>query len=131
MMPEKELGQHAEWLTQIIPFALAIALSGLGGVVSYLNRIDKHGIAFSFIRLSIEVLTSGFVGIISFMLCDYAKLEWSTTAAIVAISGHMGTRALFMVENAAINISANILKRNGYDISDSKTEIKQPEETNY
>jgi hypothetical protein len=129
-MPEKELGQNAEWITQIIPFALAIALSCFGGIVSYLNRIDKNGVAFSFIRLSIEILTSGFVGIISFMLCDYAKLEWSTTAAIVAISGHMGTRALFMVENATINIAESFLKRNGYEFSNSEAKTKRPKETN-
>lgn len=126
-MPEKEVSQNSEWIIQIIPFLLAIALSGLGGLVSYLNRIDKNGIAFSFFRLTIEILTSGFVGIISFMLCDAASFGWSTTAAIVAISGHMGTRALFMIENVSIDIAKNFLRRNGY--GNSKREIKRPEKT--
>lgn len=83
--------------------------------MSYLNRIDKSGVAFSFFRLAIEITTSGFVGIISFMLCDYAELEWSATAAIVAISGHMGTRALLLIENAAVKVAENFIegKTNG------------------
>lgn len=127
-MPEKEIQNYSNWLVQIIPFALAILLSCFGGIVNYLNRIDKSGVAFSFIRLLIEIITSAFVGIISFMLCDYAGLDWSITAAIVAVSGHMGTRALFLIENTTINIAANFLRRNGYD--DSKTEIKRPKKTN-
>jgi len=128
-MPEKEIANNPEWFLQIIPFLLAIALSALGGIVSYMNRIDKHGLAFSFFRLAIEILTSGFVGIISFMLCDAAGFGWSTTAAIVAISGHMGTRALFMIENTSINVAKNFLRRNGY--GNSETEVKQPEETHH
>lgn len=113
-MPEKD-PQNQTFLVQLLPFLMAIALSCIGGLVSYLNRIDKGGIAFSFFRLSIEIITSGFVGIISFMLCDYAELEWSATAAIVAISGHMGTRALFLIENAAVKVAENFIegKTNG------------------
>ena len=124
-MPEKEIGQNSDWIIQVIPFLLAIALSALGGIVRYMNRIDKHGLAFSFFRLAIEILTSGFVGIISFMLCDAAGFGWSTTAAIVAISGHRGTQALFMIENTSINIARNFLRRNGY--GNSETEIKRAE----
>lgn len=116
-MPEKEFNNIATqtWLVQALPFLMAVALSCVGGIVSYLNRIDKGGIAFSFFRMTIEIITSGFVGIVSFMLCDYAGLEWSATAAIVAISGHMGTRALFLIENAAVKIAENFIegKTNG------------------
>lgn len=122
-MPEKELTNSAQtWLVQALPFLMALALSCVGGLVSYLNRIDKSGIAFSFFRLSIEIITSGFVGIISFMLCDYAGLEWSATAAIVAISGHMGTRALFLIENAAVKIAENFLEGETHGNRKRKTE---------
>lgn len=116
-MPEKELQNITtqNWLVQALPFLMAVGLSCIGGLVSYLNRIDKSGVAFSFFRLAIEITTSGFVGIISFMLCDYAELEWSATAAIVAISGHMGTRALLLIENAAVKVAENFIegKTNG------------------
>lgn len=127
-MPEKE-PENIGWLIQTIPFLFAIALSCLGGVVNYLNRIDKTGVAFSFLRLTLEIITSGFVGIVSFMLCDAADFGWSYTAAIVAISGHMGTRALFLFENMAI---LPLLRRYGYgEATDGKAKTgrkKQPTE---
>lgn len=86
--------------------------------MNYLNKLDRSGAAFSFLRLSIEVITSGFVGIVSFMLCDQAELSWNATAAIVAISGHMGTRALFLIEKVAF---IPLLRSYGYgEDNDSK-----------
>lgn len=90
--------------------------------MNYLNRIDKTGVTFSFARLTIEIITSGFVGIVSFMLCDAADFGWSYTAAIVAISGHMGTRALFLFENMAI---LPLLRRYGYGTTDSETKTRR------
>lgn len=113
-MPEKELNNNGEWIVNIIPFCFVIALSCLGGILNYLNRINKGGIAFNFFKFSLEVATSGFVGVITFLLCDIAELRWSITAALCAISGHMGTRALFLIEKPAIQTVVNLLKRNGY-----------------
>ena len=131
-MPENEIvkaTQQTEWFVQIIPFCFAIALSCFGGVVSYLHRVDKNGLTFSFFRLALEVFTSGFVGIVSFMLCDSAGLSWPTTAAIVAISGHMGTRALFIVERAGEKMMFGFLKRSGYyDYSETKAKATEEED---
>lgn len=116
-MSEKE-PENVSVLVQAIPFLFAIMLSCIGGLVSYLNRMNRDGFAFSFFRLSVEIVTSGFVGIVVFMLCDAAELGWSYTAAIVAISGHMGARALFLLENMALK---PFLRRYGYE--DSKEQI--------
>jgi len=126
-MPEKEIANKGDWLIQNMPFIFAIALSCLGGMVSYMNRIDRTGIAFSFFRLVVEIMTSGFVGVISFMLCDAAELGWSMTAAIVAISGHMGTRALFLIEGVVVKMANNFVERNTN--GNSKTETGSTEET--
>lgn len=120
-MPEKD-ANNAELIVQATPFIFAIFLSCLGGVVSHLNRMDKHGLAFNFLRLCIDIITSGFVGIIAFMLCDAANFGWSYTAAIVAISGHMGTRALFLFETAAV---LPLLRRYGYEDSRAETRRKK------
>lgn len=103
LMPDKE----PSWLLQIAPMVLAVFLAALGGALQYLNRVDKLGIRFSVLKLLLEVSTSGFVGIISFELCDYAGFNWQLTAALVAISGHMGARALVLLENALIRRYGN------------------------
>ena len=48
-----------------------------------------------------EVLTSGFTGVITFYLCEWAGLHQLLTAALVGISGHMGSRALMLFEKWA------------------------------
>jgi hypothetical protein len=121
IMPEKTV----DWVSQIAPFLFALAISSLGGLVGYLNRIDKSGVSFSFLRFTTEIITSGFVGIIAFEICDAASLGWSLTAALVAISGHMGTRALFVIETVAVK---TLLRRYGYE--DSETEVGRKEKTN-
>jgi hypothetical protein len=129
-MPEKELQNVAanqEWITQILPFCLAVGLSCIGGIVNYLHRIDRSGIAFSIIRLIIEVITSGFVGIVAFLVCDAAGLGWAATGAVTAISGHMGTRALFIVENAASSALNQFIKRS-IENGEMSSNAKDPNE---
>ena len=85
--------------SQLVTFFWVIALSAWGGIVSYLHKVEKLGLRFSLIKLAAEIFTSGFVGVMTFLLCDAAKLSWEVSAALVGVSGHMGTRALFILEN--------------------------------
>jgi len=110
-MPEKE-PENISLLMQIVPLLFSGFLASVGGAVHYLNRIDRHSLKFSIFHLFVEIITSGFVGVISFMLCDAANFGWAYTAAIVAISGHMGARALFLLEQAML---IPLLRRFGYE----------------
>ena len=117
-----------EWLLDLLndslPLLFATFLAGIGGAVHYLNKIDKQGIPFRFFNFCLEIFTSGFVGIIAFMLCDAASWSWQATAAISAISGHMGVRALFLMEKFVV-IPA--LTKYGYEneTSDSKRKTRK------
>lgn len=126
-MTDKDSG-YIDQILQYLPFLFALSLSCIGGAVSYLNKIDRESTKFNLFRFCVEIITSGFVGIVSFMLCDAASLDWSYTAAIVAISGHMGARALFLMENA---IFINFLKRYDYGYENSKTETGRKKEADY
>jgi hypothetical protein len=83
----------------LLSYSWVVLLAIWGGAVGYFNRIDKHKIKFSYMRFLVEVSTSAFVGIITALLCDSASINWAMTAAMVGISGHMGTRALLIIEN--------------------------------
>ena len=85
-------------VNQWITFLWVIGLSAWGGVVSYFHKLDKYQLRFNIIKFTAELITSAFVGILTFLLCDAASLSWEMTAAMVGISGHMGTRALFVLE---------------------------------
>jgi len=43
-------------------------------------------------------MTSAFAGIITFYLCQAAGFSQLITAVMVAVTGHMGTRAIYQVE---------------------------------
>ena len=82
----------------IFPWLWILILSGWGGTVNYFHHVTKHKLKFSAIRLTIDLSTSAFVGVLTYLLCREAGIHDGVTAAMVGISGHMGTRALFLLE---------------------------------
>lgn len=77
-----------------------IAISSIGGTVSFINKV-KRGAArpFNIAELLGEIFSSGFVGLLTFWACEFAKFDPLITAVLVGITGHMGTRALFAGEH--------------------------------
>lgn len=82
-------------------YAFLLGLAVLGGFVSWYSRVRKGEIAaWNVQHLIGELATSAFAGLIAFWLCEWANLAPVLTAAIVGVSGHMGTKAINMVEEA-------------------------------
>lgn len=96
-MPEK-FTDTVSWFSQVITWIWVFGIASWGGAVSYFHKITKHNLKFDTIRFIGEILTSAFVGIVTFLICDAANISWQLTAAFVGISGHMGTRAIFVLE---------------------------------
>ncbi|WFP48516.1 phage holin family protein [Methylomonas sp. EFPC3] len=86
------------WVT----YAWVMLLSTLGGVVSFNTKL-RTGAArpFNIMELLGEILTSAFVGVLTFYLCEAAGVPQLVGAALVGISGHMGSRAIFRFERWA------------------------------
>jgi hypothetical protein len=77
-----------------------IALAAWGGLTSYLSRVRSgKREPFSAAELIGEMATSGFAGLLSFWACEGSGVAPLYTAVIVGISGHMGGRALFLLED--------------------------------
>lgn len=87
-----------EYLVWLITWGWVLALSAWGGAVSYFHHMTKHGLRFSLFRLAMDVSTSAFVGVLTYLLCHAANISEGVTAAMVGISGHMGAKALLMLE---------------------------------
>ena len=85
-------------LSSWITIAWVVGLSIWGGTVNYIYKVNKYHLTFSFFRFVGEITTAAFVGVITFLLCNASGLSLELTAALVGISGHMGTRALFLLE---------------------------------
>lgn len=93
-MLEKDPSTYS-WLTYLWVFGVAL----WGGTVNYLRK-RREGIipAFSITEFAGELMTSAFAGLITFFLCEAAGFNPMLSAAFIAISGHMGSRAIFMLE---------------------------------
>ena len=96
-MPEKDPTTYS-----ILTYAWVVGLSCLGGIVSFARKI-RAGQArpYNLMEFFGEIMTSAFVGIITFYLCEAAALDTLMTAVFVGVSGHMGTRAIYMLERFA------------------------------
>jgi len=85
------MSEVEEALRKAGPFIL---LAIWGGTVRYITAIKGDRRVFSFVSWFSQIITSGFVGVVTYLMCQSAGFNPLTTAALVAISGHEGTRAL-------------------------------------
>lgn len=101
-MPIPEAGGSIEKAPEtfsLITYLWVFGISMLGGAVSFLRKVKKGKTRmWNFMEFIGEIATSSFAGIITFYLCQAGNLSPLMTAALVGISGHMGSRALFRLE---------------------------------
>lgn len=94
-MPEKDPTSYS-----LLTYAWVFLLSILGGVVNFMRKLQEgHTRAFNIIEFIGEIVTSAFAGVITFWLCENAQLAPLVTAALVGVSGHAGSRAIFLLED--------------------------------
>jgi len=93
-MPEKDPTTY-----QMITYSWVFLVASWGGVVNYIRK-RREGIipCFSITEFVGELVTSAFAGLVTFFLCESAKIDPMLSAAFIAISGHMGSRSIFMIE---------------------------------
>lgn len=82
-------------------FLLATAL--LGGLVSWYAKLRKGEVPpWSINHLVGELATSAFAGLLCFWACEAFNVPQLITACLVGIAGHMGTRAITLIEDMAV-----------------------------
>ncbi|WP_432473323.1 phage holin family protein [Amphritea sp. HPY] len=94
-MPEKDPTTYS-----LITYLWVLGISSMGGIANYVRRV-KAGTAekFSIMEVVGEIFISGFTGLITFWFCESADIDPLLTAALVGISGHMGSRAIALFEH--------------------------------
>jgi len=101
-VPEKQLDQLAnvpEWMRHAFAYGWILFLAWFGGVVNYIRKMRAGEIGrFNFTEFVGDMFTSSFSGVIAFLICHGAGFNEWLTAAIIGMSGHMGSRAIFFFE---------------------------------
>lgn len=85
-------------LSEVISLFWFVALAAWGGTVNYLSRLKRYKTTFSFIELMGEWAISGFAGLITAYACAANDVSYPLTAALSGIAGHMGGRAIYILE---------------------------------
>jgi hypothetical protein len=84
----------------LLTYSWVFLLAALGGVVNFMRKLQVGAVRpFNIVEFVGELFTSAFAGIITFWLCEASHIDPLITAALVGVSGHMGSRAIFALEN--------------------------------
>lgn len=109
MMPHKDPNTY-----NVLTLLWVVTLSAWGGTVNYIRKLQT-GTAkkFSIFQLLGEIVSSSFFGVITFLLCEAGHFSPLVTAALVGLSGHMGSKALYLImriwsKRSSIKVSINL-----------------------
>lgn len=84
-------------LTDLWPWLTTFGLSMWGGLVQYVQRV-RNGEVFSWKALALDLVVCSFAGLLTFLLCESAGIQGPIQAVLIAVSAHMGTRAISSLE---------------------------------
>ncbi len=80
-------------------YVWVLMLSAFGGLVNFSHKLqDGLTTPFRLTEFVGELVTSAFAGLLTFWLCESAGIDKLISAVLIAISGHMGSRAIFRLE---------------------------------
>lgn len=99
-------GSGADAASKVFSFLNSVGLGWLwllclavwGGTASYIARVRKMRLSFSFVELVGEWTISGFAGVITGYVCYSAGFSDYATMAFAGIAGHMGGGAIALLE---------------------------------
>lgn len=94
MTPEKDPFGYS-----VLVYLWVIFLASWGGVVNYISKV-RSGMSrkFNVSELIGEIVTSGFVGLLVFWICESMGLPMIVSAPLIGISGHFSARTIMMFE---------------------------------
>lgn len=84
-------------------YAFVVVLAAAGGAVRYLNDETKLK-SFSVARLSIDMITSAFAGLMTYWVTVYMNLNPTMGSMLVAIGGYLGVNAIREFEKIFLTI---------------------------
>lgn len=86
-------------LATLITWGWMIGISLLGGLASFVNKVRTGKVRpWNFTEFVGEIVIAALVGVITANLCKWLGYPEPLTYALVGISSHMGSRALFKLE---------------------------------
>ncbi len=83
----------------LITYVWVIMLAIWGGITHNIRKIRSGELhRFSMAEMIGDVTISGFIGVLTFWLCEYTKIDPLLGAVMIGVSSHMGARAILPME---------------------------------
>lgn len=84
----------------LLTYAWVFALSAWGGTVRFIRKVKAGDMTLGKAAMTLagEIITSAFVGVVTFYACEHYQLSPLLTATLVGVAGHMGGRAMEPLE---------------------------------
>lgn len=87
------------WSYSMLTYVWVVLWASAGGIASFISKVRSGQARWcNLAELAGEIFIAGFVGLMTFWLCEWAEIDGRLSAVLIAISGHMGSRALFAGE---------------------------------
>lgn len=86
-----------EAIRNLLPYLHTAVLAIFGGTVQYFRKA-KESATCSLFDFSVDIISSVFAGLLTYYLCLIAEIDGAHASVLIAISGHMGTRAIDVIE---------------------------------
>lgn len=87
---------------KVVVYLWVIVIGLMGGISGYVRKLKNNYTRFSIAEILGECVISVTVAIFTFWLCEWAHIVGPLQAALIGLSSHMGSRALFQLENQLI-----------------------------
>lgn len=85
-----------------LTYLWVLLLSAFAGAVSFFRKMrEGRARPFNLTEFVGELVTSSLAGLLTFWLTEAADFNKLISAVLIAISGHMGSRAIFAIEKWA------------------------------
>jgi len=83
----------------LLVYLWVTALAAWGGIVNYISKVRNGSTRrFNIAELVGEIVTSGFVGLLVFWVCESMGMPMILSAPLIGISGHFSARTIAMLE---------------------------------
>lgn len=95
-------GERTPFDYSVLTYVWVLSLSAFGGLVNWSRKVKEgHARPFNVAEFVGELVTSAFAGLLTFWLTEAAGMNSMLSAVLIAISGHMGSRTIFRIEQWA------------------------------
>ena len=96
-MPEKDTNLW-QFLTEMTPWLTTFVLSIFATFAQYAAKVRERNRKWVWRELMLDGLICVFVGFVTHLLCEWQQVDGVARSVLVAISAHMGTRAMMQYE---------------------------------